>query len=161
MYCQHCGAAAPTQARFCASCGSAVAIAAVPQISNRVAQHVRLLAILWIARAGLKLMAGMGIIFLGRVFLPIIFGAVDDRLPFFVPGLVAASGWLILLLALPSLAVGLGLFSHESWARPLAIVMGFLSLLSPILGTALGIYTLWVLLPARADAEYRSLAKAA
>jgi len=162
MYCQNCGSQLQEGSRFCAGCGRAVAIAVVPATENRVARHVRLLAILWMARAGLKLAAGAALILVGRTILPMIFGE-SGAFPFpsFVPALVASSGWVVLFLAIPSLATGIGLFNHETWARPLAIVMGFLSLLSPVLGTALGIYTLWVLLPSRAEGEYQQLARAA
>ena len=44
------------------------------------------------------------------------------------------------------------------WARTLAIVTGFLTLIKPILGTALGIYTLWVMLPTASDREYQQIA---
>ncbi len=162
MYCQNCGTPLHEGSRFCAGCGRAVAIAVIPGSDNRVARHVRLLAILWMARAGLKLVAGAAVIIVGRTILPIILGELGGAVfPNFVPALVSATGWGILLLAIPSLAAGIGLFNHETWARPLAIVMGFLSLLSPILGTALGIYTLWVLLPARSEAEYQQLVRAA
>jgi len=40
-------------------------------------------------------------------------------------------------------------------------VVGFISLFNIPLGTALGIYTLWVLLPTQSDDEYQALAKAA
>lgn len=162
MYCQHCGTQTQEGSRFCPSCGRALVIAAVPAGDNRVAQHVRLLAILWMARAGLKILAGLAVLFVGKLLLPVIF-SLPDRIPFpsFVPAIVSASGWFILLLAIPSMAVGIGLYNRDAWARPLAIVMGFLSLLSPVVGTALGIYTLWVLLPTRADQEYQKLARAA
>jgi hypothetical protein len=39
--------------------------------------------------------------------------------------------------------------------------MGFVALLNVPIGTALGIYTLWVLLPAQSDEEYKALAQAA
>jgi hypothetical protein len=53
---------------------------------------------------------------------------------------------------------GWGLMAHAPWARMLAIVLGCISLIHFPFGTALGIYTLWVLVPGDADAEYRSLA---
>jgi hypothetical protein len=43
----------------------------------------------------------------------------------------------------------------------LAIVLGCFHLLNPPFGTALGIYTLWVLLPAASEQEYRQIARAA
>jgi len=51
---------------------------------------------------------------------------------------------------------GWGLLQRESWARILSIVLALLALLNIPFGTALGIYTLWVLLPAGADAEYEA-----
>jgi hypothetical protein len=50
--------------------------------------------------------------------------------------------------------------THRPSARMLAIVLGCISLIHLPFGTALGIYTLWVLLPADADTEYRSMAGA-
>ena len=58
-------------------------------------------------------------------------------LPDFWPSLV--SGHLVL---------AWGLFQREPWARVLGLVFGFLALLRPPFGTALGIYiAMWVLLP--------------
>jgi hypothetical protein len=52
-------------------------------------------------------------------------------------------------------AAGWGLLNRQSWARPLAIVVAVISLFFQIpFGTALGVYTLWVLLPAHSEAEY-------
>jgi len=45
------------------------------------------------------------------------------------------------------LVLAWGLFEREPWARFLGLALGFLALLRFPLGTALGIYTLWVLLP--------------
>jgi uncharacterized membrane protein (DUF2068 family) len=58
------------------------------------------------------------------------------------------------------LIAGWGLYERRSWARMLAIVLAFLSLLHPPFGTAIGIYTLWVLLPAASEAEYQRIARA-
>jgi len=47
------------------------------------------------------------------------------------------------------------LLQREPWARTLAVILGFVSLFFNIpFGTALGIYTLWVLLPAESDVAY-------
>lgn len=51
-----------------------------------------------------------------------------------------------LVLALPSLIGGWGLLNFKPWARILMIVVSSLHLLHVPLGTALGIYGLWVLL---------------
>jgi uncharacterized membrane protein YecN with MAPEG domain len=58
------------------------------------------------------------------------------------------------------LVLAWGLFQRESWARILGLVLGFLALLRPPFGTALGIYTLWVLLPEHSSREYDRLSRA-
>jgi len=60
-----------------------------------------------------------------------------------------------------SFLAGWGLLRFRSWARVLAIVMAFLVILHIPFGTALGAYTLWVLLSTGADQQYRTLSAAA
>jgi hypothetical protein len=48
-------------------------------------------------------------------------------------------------LGIPSLIAGIGLLKQRQWARVLAIVVAILALTSFPIGTAAGIYTLWVL----------------
>jgi len=55
-------------------------------------------------------------------------------------------GLLISVLALPGIAAGYGLLRRKPWGRILAIIVGLFSLANFPLGTALGVYTLWVLL---------------
>ena len=64
-------------------------------------------------------------------------------------------------MSLAGIAAGWGLLQRQPWARMLAIVLGCISLFDMPFGTALGIYTLWVLLPAKSEEEYRQIAKAA
>jgi len=59
-------------------------------------------------------------------------------------------GLLLSALALPGLVAGYGLLTHKPWARVLAIVIGILSLLNFPIGTAIGLYALWVLFPGQA-----------
>jgi hypothetical protein len=75
--------------------------------------------------------------------------------------LISAIGWFILAKAAAGFVAGWGLLQREEWARIVALVMGFVALLNVPIGTALGIYTLWVLLPRESDDEYRALARAA
>lgn len=57
------------------------------------------------------------------------------------------------------LVLAWGLFEREPWARVLGIAIGCLALLRFPLGTALGIYTLWVLAPEGSRREYEQLAQ--
>jgi len=52
---------------------------------------------------------------------------------------------------------GYGLLQREPWARVIALVLGFLSLFNIPFGTAVGVYTMWVLLPAQSQEEYDAL----
>jgi len=67
----------------------------------------------------------------------------------------------VVVKAFAGFAVGWGLLQREPWARTVAVVLAFVSLFFNVpFGTALGIYTLWVLLPAKSDAEYEEEARA-
>jgi len=158
MYCDQCGAPLPGEARFCRNCGKAVGNVAVIPTESRLSRHLRLLGILWIAAGALNLLGAAGAWVAGRIILPPL---VSHGVPGFVPTLVTGIAGAILLKAVACLAAGWGLLEHESWARLLAIVLAIVSLINFPLGTALGIYTLWVLLPSQADEEYRRLARAA
>jgi hypothetical protein len=83
-------------------------------------------------------------------------------MPGFLHGMLgpflSALGFGISALAVLGAIAGWGLMAHGSWARMLAIVLGCISLIHLPLGTALGIYTLWVLLPEDAASEYQRLA---
>lgn len=52
---------------------------------------------------------------------------------------------LLTTLALPALIGGIGLLKRRNWARILMMILAVLELFSIPIGTAVGIYTLWVL----------------
>ena len=54
-------------------------------------------------------------------------------------------GLLMAALGLPGVIAGYGLLKRKPWARILAIVVGILNLINFPVGTAIGLYTLWVL----------------
>jgi hypothetical protein len=70
-------------------------------------------------------------------------------------------GGTLLILGAGGVLVGWGLMKHQSWARIAAIVLGVLALFHPPFGTALGIYTLWVLVSGDAGTEYDRMATTA
>ena len=78
----------------------------------------------------------------------------------FMPPVFFSLGSVFLLVAVGGILVGWGLMHHERWARITAIVLAVLSLFHPPFFTALGIYTLWVLLPSESAAEYERLSRA-
>ena len=112
--------------------------------------HVKILGILHIARGAVVLLVGIA----GFVVLTGIGAISGDSTAFGVLGLI---GTIILafmgLLAVPSVIAGIGLLMRKEWGRILALVVGILSLIDIPLGTALGAYTIWVLM----DAEGRQV----
>ena len=50
------------------------------------------------------------------------------------------------LLAVPSIAGGVGLLKGKFWARILVLILGIFNLIDFPIGTLIGIYTIWVLL---------------
>ncbi len=88
-------------------------------------------------------------------------GILPPEVPFFVHGLLRGVGMLLVIGAAFGAAAGVGLLQRQPWARVLAIVLAFVNLVDMPLGGALGIYTLWVLLPAQSEKEYEQMARTA
>jgi len=129
---------------------------------SRVQEHVRLLAILWFAFSALNVLGGIILVTLANtLFLHFHdFGAPDAASGFLHP-LLTFIGIFVFAKAAVGLAAGWGLLQREPWARVMALVLAFLSLINVPLGTALGVYTLWVLLPAQAEEDYEKYLRAA
>jgi hypothetical protein len=123
---------------------------------SRIAGHVRLVGILWLALSAFHLIPGL--ILLSLFGHGVWFQTL--AVPGFVHGILTIVAWALLAGSILGLVTGWGLL-QEPWARTLAIVMACLNMIHMPFGTALGIYTLWVLLPAAAEQEYRSVARAA
>jgi hypothetical protein len=163
MFCERCGNKLVEGQRFCSSCGKPVGISVVPlERQGKVQRNIQILAILWLVAGALNLFFGFGMFTFGHMFanLGLHFDGVPNFAPF-VRSIMSFVGGFVVIKALLAIATGLGLLQRESWARPLAIVMSFFELLHIPFGTALGIYTLVVLLPTEASVEYDQLAKAA
>ena len=163
MFCDQCGSQLQAGQLHCSRCGKTVL--GPHQIRrNRVQEHVRLLGILWIAYSVLHVLGAAFMLVIVRAFLSGAFHIPNGPPPeFFLLArpIVSFIGWLLVAKAVAGFIAGWGLLQREQWARILALVVGFLALLHPPLGTALGIYTLWVLLPAQSDTDYKTLAAAA
>jgi hypothetical protein len=124
---------------------------------GRIAGHIRLLGILWLASAAIHLIPG----FFLMVFFDRSHGLLPPDVPQFLPGLMSMIGLFLIGISVLGILAGWGLLERQPWARTLAIVLGCFSLIKVPFGTALGIYTLWVLLPAQSEEEYRQIARAA
>ncbi len=167
MFCENCGTQVGEGYRFCPSCGKSFSVAVMRrpiQTRSRVQEHVQLVATLWIAVGVLQLLISIGIVTVSRVIVGTILRP-DMGIPGNVfPLLHTIFGFVSLFIAVKGAAdvlAGWGLLERATWARPLAIVVSFLALLNIPIGTALGIYSLWVLLPEDSARDYDRLAQAA
>ncbi len=159
MYCERCGAQIQQGARFCAGCGRSFEAVSARPSDGRVNRHVRLLAVLWLAMGALRLVAAAAIYAVGHIiFIRIPMPMMPER---FLGGMMTLVASFFLFKAILAFVAGWGLLEYQPWARMFALVLGFLALLLPPVGTALGIYTLWVLLPEQSEREYRALAEVA
>jgi len=187
MYCDRCGHQLRDDAQFCSACGKQMAPSAIPPPSavaapgvmvaaavpdGRVGRHLKIVASLWLVYALLRLMETFWIFVIGRRFVPAIvdgfmsggpwghggpFGGDFPMDRLISGGLLFAGFWVAAFAAL-ELVTAWGLFERRPWARILALVLGCFALIRFPFGTALGIYTLWVLLPGMAAREYDNLA---
>lgn len=158
MFCDQCGNTLIPGQQHCSRCGKEVIGRMAHVRRNRVQENVRLLAILWLAYSAVTVIGGVVLIVVANT----IFGRMGGPPPevtMWLRPLLTSIGGLILLKAAAGFFAGWGLLQRESWARILALIVGFISLFNIPLGTALGIYTLWVLLPAQSDEEYRALSQ--
>jgi len=104
--------------------------------------HVKLLGTFYIIIGVLGLVAA-AILFTILVGAGLISG---DGEALAVTTIVGASlGGLLGLISLPGIICGIGLLQRRYWARVLVLVLGCINLFNFPLGTALGIYTFWVL----------------
>jgi hypothetical protein len=158
MYCVGCGAALQAGEGFCGSCGRPSGITptrTAPQ-GSRLARNQRLLGILWLALSAFRLIPGIAIftIFGNSALSPFERGDIPE----FAIAIIQIVGYCFIAFAGAGFIAGWGLLTSQLWARILAIVLGAVSLVDIPFGTSIGIYTLWVLLPAESEAEYRELA---
>lgn len=157
MFCNRCGTPLQPNSTACSNCGRQVGdpVGAVAQ--SRLEHHLHILGILWMILGSLFLIPGAALMIFGRGMHFILHR--QEPLPELFPLFAYLAGGTLLILAAGGICVGLGLMQRASWARVTAIILGVLALFHPPFGTALGIYTLWVLLADENGDEYRYLAR--
>ena len=154
MFCDKCGSAVQADQRFCSRCGrefSGTLLKGYPRRS-RVQEHIRMLGILWLAFSAFNAV-GAVILFViaNTLFLHV---SVNGGPPSWLHPFLSFIAILVAAKAAAGFTIGWGLLQREPWARILTIILAFLSLFNVPFSTAIGIYTLWVLLPAQSDVEY-------
>lgn len=162
MFCDGCGAAVQLGQAFCSQCGKQILgpVAVAQARPGRVHQHAHLLGILWLAVSAFNAVAGLILLVLANTLFTHLheMGAPPQVPAGFLSSLLTAIAIIILAKSAFGFFAGWGLLQREPWARIVALVLGFISLFSFPIGTAIGVYTLWVLLPGDSQREYEAMA---
>jgi hypothetical protein len=168
VHCTNCGIEMGDAANFCSGCGASLTTghAVAPSATTTAASktrdwdlHTGILGWLVIAHAALTGAIGL-IVIAGGAFAkklltdnPVLLQNADPKdvpPPEVILSIIGPASFLIgmifLLIALPSIAAGVGLLRYRSWGRVLTLVLSFLRLLEFPFGTATAFYSFWVLL---------------
>jgi hypothetical protein len=170
MYCSGCGQPLAAGQPVCAQCGRP-AVASVPQVPGfafevqNYAGKIRALSVVWGIYAAFALVSGIAGLTFFHAFVSHQIGPFghgpwgDWSFPdqWFGHALFGFIWIALLTRTAMAVFVAWGLRERASWARIVAIIVAFLSLLKFPFGTALGIWTLVVLLGYRNATLYDQL----
>jgi len=121
-------------------------------------KHFQVLGVLYIV------FRELGILSAAFLFLVIVGGGVlsGDEEAMRITAIVGvAIGGFLTLVSAPGIVAGIGLLKRQNWARVLAMILGIINLPFIPFGTALGIYTLWVVLSQESNRMNETPANAA
>jgi len=105
-------------------------------------KHISMLGILYIVIGSFRLLVA------GTILIILAGGALlsgDPRAAAIVGLIATIIASFLAILAIPNIIGGIFLLKKRPWARIFVLVLGFLNLLDIPFGTALGAYTIWVL----------------
>ncbi len=127
--------------------------------------HVKVLAVLYIVLSSIGLLVALLMFFAAGTAASIVgMSASPEDAVIAVPILGIAGtalGAVLLLFSLPGLVTGWGLLKLRPWARILGIVLAVICLINFPIGTAVGIYGLWVLLTKETERLFNGSTQAA
>ena len=117
-------------------------------LTSNMETHKRILGILYIVSGSLHILLMLFLSALFSILLPFIFEheQVDQQwiVVYIIPFIQIITIITVLLFAIPSIIGGIALLNKKKWALTLVLVLGCFKLFSFPIGTALGIYSIWV-----------------
>jgi hypothetical protein len=117
-------------------------------MDTRLDSHKKVLGILYVISGTLTILCMLML----NAFLSIVFSFATDEMDsgdqkameMIQPFIQYIAVFVIVLFSVPTLLAGIGLLTRKSWAVLLALIMGCLKLFSFPIGTAMGIYAIWI-----------------
>nr|AIA18730.1 Unknown Function [uncultured bacterium] len=111
-------------------------------------QHKRVLGILYVVSGTLQIVGLLIASALIGSLIPFIAEQADPEgqwvFEWIVPFFRTITIVIVVFFSIPSIIAGWGLLNGKKWALTLALILGCFKLFSFPVGTALGIYTIWV-----------------
>ena len=171
MFCSGCGQALTQGQAVCSQCGRP-AVPAVPPIPGMEFQvqtyagKVKALSVVWFIYAAFSLIAGFAGLAFAKAFIFGHFGpwshapwSGDGSMPpmWFLPAIFRFAWIFVVLRGALALVAGWGLLERAQWGRIAAIAAAFFNILKFPFGTAIGIWTLVVLMGYRNTTLYDQL----
>ncbi len=169
MFCSGCGQPLAPGQGFCPQCGrpAATAVPPVPGLEFQLQNYagkIKTLGIVWFIYAGIYLLRGVAGLTFARAFFSGGFGpwshgpwAHGPFPPDFLAGMLGFVWVTLAIKTCLALVAAWGLLEHEQWGRIVAIVAAFIFLINIPFGTAMGIWTLVMLLGYRNSTLYDQL----
>ena len=116
--------------------------------------HVKIVAWLHIILSALGLLV-TALVFLVFVGIGLLIAATDGTSAMGIFAVIATLiSAFLLLVSVPGLIGGIGLLQRQNWARILVLILSVLQLFNVPFGTAVGVYSLWVLTRAETLAHF-------
>jgi len=183
MVCARCGCQQDSGAQFCRQCGAQLQAAppsqqpawaagsaspAYPAYLQglalaqpaRVRQNLQPLGIMWCIFGVYRLISLLIAAFvLNTLASGGAFGGMPDIASHMMRAMLPLIICITVVMASAAIVTGYALLTRKPWARILAIVLSILALLKFPFGTALGIYTLWVLAPQASGVEWDEMSR--
>jgi hypothetical protein len=160
MFCTQCANEVEAHARFCSKCGHELSPVQAPRPSHRdMSMHVNVLGWIYIGSAGLMGILGLVIIFASQLItrLPIPWPPeVPPGIVPFIGSIVVFVGLMMIAFAAAIAAAGVGLLQYRNWGRLLAVIMAVFLVFKFPIGTAIAIYTFWVLFSEEGRNHYKT-----
>lgn len=115
-------------------------------------KHVNVVASLHI---GLSIFGILVSLIVG-VILSLVGSFIDDPMAVKILPIIAnVVIWVIIVLSIPGIIAGIGLFKRKEWARILTLILSVIKLMNIPIGTAVGVYSIWVLVQDETTALFK------
>ncbi len=116
-------------------------------------KHINVVAALHIGLSILGIIIG-GIVYTVLFFVKDIAGDPDAEIVLTIVSNVIMV--LLIILSLPGIIAGIGLFKRKEWARILTLIISVIDLFNIPLGTAVGVYSIWALVQPEVVEQFKT-----